>query len=148
MNREGGGVLGIVWTIEIPRKTKHLYSVLYHITVRTQAKIELTICSMFFFFFCPRNTEKYNRHICWFTKLLVERVHHHRQLWKNKQNKTKKNIGIDIFGPHVHPIYTHKKKSLDTKFVFTVPLAEKNKTQLTLTGHTKPTSGHRGTTEW
>lgn len=48
---------GIVWKIEIPRKTKQLYSVLYHITVHTQAKIELT---------------KIHRHICWFTKLLVE----------------------------------------------------------------------------
>lgn len=70
---------GIIWMIEVPRKTK-LYSVLYHITVRTQAKIELTICSMFL----SQKHWKIHRHICWFTKLLVERVHH-RQLWKNKQ---------------------------------------------------------------
>lgn len=40
----------------------------------------------------------------------------------------------------MYPVYTEEKKSLDTKFLFTEPL---QKTQLTLTGHTKPTSGHR-----
>lgn len=41
--------------IEIPRKTKQLYSVLYHITVRTQARYN----SLYAACFCPRNTEKY-----------------------------------------------------------------------------------------
>lgn len=38
--------------------------------------------------------------------------------------------------------YTNTKKSLDTESLFTAPW-QKKKTQLTLTGHTKPTSGHR-----
>lgn len=49
---------------------------------------------------------KIHRHICWFTKLLVE-----RSVTRSFEKTKKENIGIDIFEPHVHPIYTHKKKS-------------------------------------
>ena len=133
-----GGIV-FFWTIEIPRKTKQLYSVLYHITVRTQAKLELTICSMFL----SQKHWKIHRHICWFTKLLVERVHH-TQLWKNKE---KEKIGIDILGPHVRPVYTEEKKEKSWhKVSFHWTLA-KNATNTDWT-HKAYVWSPEGTTEW